>query len=196
MACADGARRSVWMGADDLARGMWSHAWGWEREDRKQVDSLRHGAHRSRRHSSWSGAAVSSVCGLYTGACGDVRRVPDGEATVFAYSKCTPNRIIYTPPFQTSNTTFASGRAQPTGLWSRSPRPSWPFVGTSKCTAVAAPRRRPLWSSSAARRWRCLVTFVGDTVEQLLVGRVDGCAARSMRVCMPEVGTEQPSPWP
>ena len=40
-----------------------------------------------------------------------------------------------------------------------------------------------------------LVTFIGDTVEQLLVGRVDGCAARSMRVCMPEVGAEQLNPW-
>ena len=85
--------------------------------------------------------------------------------------------------------------AQPTGLWTHCPRPSWPFVGTSKCTAVAAPRRRPLWSSLAARRSRCLMTFIGDTVEQLLVGRVDGCAAHGMRVYMPEVGPEQLNPW-
>ena len=100
-----------------------------------------------------------------------------------------------TPPFHHSNPCFARGCARPTGLWTHCPRPSWPFVGTSKRIPLAAPRRRPLWSSLAARRSRCLVTFIGDTVEQVLVGRVDGCAARSMRVCMPEVGAEQLNPW-
>ena len=103
---------------------------------------------------------------------------------------------LSTPPSQYWCTRFAGVRAQPTGPWNRCRRPSWPSVGTLKRLSLAAPRRRPLWSRSAARRRRVMMRHAADTVKQQLFGGVDGCNARRMLACVRAVDAQQLSPWP
>ena len=98
----------------------------------------------------------------------------------------------YTPPSQYSSNGFVRGHAQPTGPWSRWRRPSWSSVGTSGRLPFAAPRRRPLWSSSAACRRRLMMRHADDTVKQVLVGRVVRCTARRIYACWPACGQWMP----
>ena len=101
-----------------------------------------------------------------------------------------------TPPSQNSSPGSDWDYAQPTGPWSRSRRPSQACVGTLKEPVASAPRRRPFWSRSAARRTRVDLRHADDTVKQEVVERVDRSTARRMLACVRVMDPEQLSAWP